>query len=209
MEVILLESINKLGRIGDIVSVKPGFARNFLIPGHKALRATDANKKKFEERREQIESENKNRMEKAQAVADKLDGQTITLVRQAGDSGHLYGSVSGRDVALELNDKGFANITVHHVMLDHPIKELGVYDIHLRPHSDVGVTITAYVVRSLEEVEKLKSARTAVEEANKAEPSEAKPVTEAEKKDEAIEEKGLTDDAVASETITQESEESS
>jgi large subunit ribosomal protein L9 len=140
MEVILLERVEKLGAIGDIVNVKPGFARNYLLPRKKALRANEANKKLFEAQRAQIEADNAKRKEGAVAV----------LIRQAGDSGQLYGSVSSRDIAEALTDAGKA-VSKSQVVLDKPIKTLGVHAVKVVLHPEVVVGVKANVARSTEE----------------------------------------------------------
>ncbi len=131
MEVILLERIEKLGQMGDVVKVKPGYARNFLLPQKKALRATDGNKSQFEAQRAQLEAENLERRKDAEAVAAKLDDLDIALIRQAGDNGQLYGSVSGRDIADSVTESG-VTISRGQVMLDRPIKELGLHPVRIR-----------------------------------------------------------------------------
>jgi large subunit ribosomal protein L9 len=152
VNVILLERVAKLGQIGDVVTVKAGFARNFLLPQKKALRATDANKLVFEAQRAQIETNNQARKTDAQATADKLDGTTVVLIRQAGDSGQLYGSVSTRDIADELVAAGF-KINKNQVVLDKPIKTLGIHGARVALHPEVSVAVRANVARSKEEAE--------------------------------------------------------
>jgi large subunit ribosomal protein L9 len=150
MEIILTERIHKLGNIGDIVTVKDGFARNFLLPQKKALRATAEAKKKFEAERARIESENASKKIDAEKVAKKLDGKVVIVVRQAGDSGQLYGSVSTRDVAAALQKDGF-NITRQQVTIPKVIKELGVHAVDVQLHSDVIVPLHVNVALSVEE----------------------------------------------------------
>ncbi|MBL4615326.1 MAG: 50S ribosomal protein L9 [Magnetovibrio sp.] len=147
MEVILLERIEKLGQMGDVVNVKPGFARNYLLPREKALRATEANKKRFETQRAQLETENLQQRDEAQTVADKMEGLIITLIRQAGEAGQLYGSVAARDIAAEVTKAGFtANRS--QVNLAHPIKTLGLFDVTVNLHPEVATTVTVNVARS-------------------------------------------------------------
>jgi large subunit ribosomal protein L9 len=152
MEVILMERVEKLGQMGDIVTVKPGFARNFLLPRGKAMRATEENKKVFEAQRAQLEADNLKRKTDAEAVAAKMDGTKIVLIRSAGEAGQLYGSVAARDVAGALADAGFT-VNRGQVDLGHPIKALGLYDVAVSLHPEVAVTVTANVARSAEEAE--------------------------------------------------------
>ena len=152
MDVILLERIEKLGQMGDIVSVKSGFARNYLLPSGKALRATDSNKSLFETQRIQLEAENLKRKEEAQAVADKMVDMTVVLIRQAGDAGQLYGSVSARDIADAIAAAG-VTIKRSQVILQNPIKTIGLHDIRVELHGEVIVTVTANVARSQDEAE--------------------------------------------------------
>ena len=150
MEVILLERIEKLGQMGDIVSVKPGYARNFLLPQEKALRANAENRSKFDTMKAQLEAENLKAREDAEAVAEKMDGASIPMVRQASDTGVLYGSVSTRDIAMGATDAGFT-INRSQVVLDRAIKTLGSHDIKVRLHPEVSVTISILVAKSEEE----------------------------------------------------------
>lgn len=152
MEVILLERIEKLGQMGDIVKVKPGFARNFLLPQGKALRATDQNKSHFDAQRAQLEADNLKRKQEAEAVAAKMTDLKVVLIRQAGDAGQLYGSVTGRDIADAITDAG---VTVRRgqVILDKPIKTIGLHVIRVELHGEVIVEVTANVARSRDEAE--------------------------------------------------------
>ncbi len=152
MEVILLERIEKLGQMGDVVNVKTGYARNFLLPKKKALRATDANKTHFDGQRAQLEAQNLELRSEAEAVGNKLDGQSIILVRQAGDAGQLYGSVSARDIAAAVVEEGFT-ITGNQVILERPIKIIGVHAVRVNLHPEVSVTVLANVARTQEEAE--------------------------------------------------------
>ena len=154
MDVILLERIEKLGNLGDVVKVKAGFARNYLLPEKKALRATDANKAYFESQKATIEESNRQKRAAAGDVAGGLDGQSFTLIRQAGESGQLYGSVSARDIAQAIKERGMA-IERKHVMLDHPIKAVGLFEARIMPHPEVSVTVRVTVARSEEEAETL------------------------------------------------------
>ena len=150
MQVILLERIERLGQMGDVVKVKPGFARNFLLPQNKALRATDENRKYFETQRAQLEANNLKRREEAQAVAEPLAGMVVTLIRQASDMGHLYGSVTSRDLAEAVTANG-VTVERSQVILDRPIKELGLHPIRVALHPEVSVEITANVARTEDE----------------------------------------------------------
>lgn len=150
MDVILLERIENLGQMGEVVKVKPGFARNFLLPKKKALRATKENREVFEKRRTQLEADNLKRKDEAEKVGSKLNGLKITIVRQAAESGSLYGSVTLRDIAEEITNAGFT-VQKSQVMLGQPIKEVGVHDVRIALHPEVRVSITVNVGRSTEE----------------------------------------------------------
>jgi large subunit ribosomal protein L9 len=152
MEVILLERIAKLGNLGDVVNVKRGYARNYLLPQRKALRATEANMAYFEREKAALEAANEAKRSEAGEVSTALDGQFFVLIRQAGESGQLYGSVTARDIATIATEKGFA-ITRQQVVIDRPIKELGLHDIEVRLHPEVTVTITTNVALSEQEAE--------------------------------------------------------
>jgi large subunit ribosomal protein L9 len=150
MEVVLLERVERLGQIGDVVTVRPGYARNFLLPRKKALRATEENRRAVEERRTQLEADNLERKGEAEAVAAKMEGLTVYLERQAGESGQLYGSVNARDAAEEVSAAGFT-VTRHQVALDRPIKALGLHPVRIDLHPEVAVTVAVNVARSEEE----------------------------------------------------------
>ncbi len=152
MEVILLERIETLGQMGDVVAVKPGYARNYLLPQGKARRATKENLARFEEQRVQLEAENLERRQEAEKVGAKLDGLMVTLIRQAGEAGHLYGSVNTRDLAASITEAGFA-IGREQVVLDGVIKTTGLHQVKIRLHPEVSVSITANVARSNAEAE--------------------------------------------------------
>ena len=152
MDVILLERVEKLGRIGDVVSVKPGFARNFLLPRGKALRATDANKAKFEAQRATIEADNAKRREAAEAQAATMTDVSVVLIRQASNAGALYGSVSARDIADAVTETGH-KVLKSAVVLDKPIKTLGISTVKLVLHPEVTVSARVNVARSPEEAE--------------------------------------------------------
>jgi large subunit ribosomal protein L9 len=153
MEVILLERVAKLGQIGDTVKVKDGFARNFLLPNGKALRATDANKKKCEGMKAQIEAQNLERKTEAEAVAKKVDGKSVILVRQAGETGQLYGSVSTRDIADALTKDG-VSVERRQIVLNSPIKTIGLHVLPVALHPEVEVKITVNVARTPDEAER-------------------------------------------------------
>jgi large subunit ribosomal protein L9 len=152
MDVILLERIAKLGNLGDVVHVKPGYARNYLLPQRKALRATEANKAYFEREKAALEAANEAKRNEAGEVSTALDGQFFVLIRQAGESGQLYGSVTARDIATIATEKGYP-ITRQQVVIDRPIKELGLHDIEVRLHPEVTVTVTANVALTEDEAE--------------------------------------------------------
>lgn len=153
MEVILLERVAKLGQMGETVRVRDGYARNFLLARGKALRATESNKKHFETQRAQIEARNLAAKKEAEAVAEKLDGQSFTIIRQAGESGHLYGSVATRDIAEAATAGGFS-LARNQVALIQPIKALGLHSVPVHLHPEVDVKITINVARSQEEAER-------------------------------------------------------
>jgi large subunit ribosomal protein L9 len=152
MDVILLERVEKLGQIGDVVSVKAGFARNYLLPRNKALRANDANKKVFEANRAKIEADNAARRTDAQKDAKTIDGVTITLIRQASNTGQLYGSVSARDLAEALEAEGH-KVPKSAIVLDRPIKAIGLATVKVALHAEVAVTVKVNVARSPEEAD--------------------------------------------------------
>ncbi len=150
MEVILLERIERLGQMGDVVNVKPGFARNFLLPNKKAMRATKDNIAYFEKQRAQLETVNLTRRDEAQAVAKKMEGLSVVIVRQASESDQLYGSVSSRDITDAITQAGYT-ADKSQVLLDRPIKTVGLHQIRVRLHPEVSVSVTANVARSPEE----------------------------------------------------------
>ncbi|MGC2855676.1 50S ribosomal protein L9 [Novispirillum sp. DQ9] len=172
MEVILLERIEKLGQMGDTVKVKPGYARNYLLPQKKALRANKANMAFFEAQRAELEAVNLKRRQEAEAVAEKMKDVSLILVRQAAESGQLYGSVAARDLQEALKDNGY-KIERRQVLLDAPIKSLGRYDIRLGLHPEVIVTIGVTVARSVEEAEAQHRAAEFLESEEDAEEAEA------------------------------------
>jgi large subunit ribosomal protein L9 len=150
MKVILLERVERLGALGDVVSVKDGFARNYLLPRSKALRANEANLKVFETQRQDIEARNAQNREGAEKSSRKIDGQTYVIIRQAGESGQLYGSVSGRDVADVILAEG-GQVDRSQVVLDRPIKAIGVHPVKVRLHPEVTISVNVNVARSTDE----------------------------------------------------------
>ncbi|WP_375607707.1 MULTISPECIES: 50S ribosomal protein L9 [unclassified Bartonella] len=161
MDIILLERIPRLGQMGDIVSVKDGYARNFLLPQGKALRANEANKKHFEVQRAQLETRNLERKSEAQKIAEKLDGQSFIVVRSAGETGQLYGSVSTRDIAEIITDEGFS-IGRNQIELNHPIKMIGLYTITLSLHPEVQISVVINVARSASEAQRQAEGETLI-----------------------------------------------
>jgi len=159
MEVILLERISRLGQMGETVKVKDGYARNFLLPKGKALRANEANKNKFEGQRAQLEARNLERKSEASTVAEKLDGKSFIVVRSAGETGQLYGSVSTRDIADLLTAEGFS-VSRNQVELNQPIKTIGLSNIAIALHPEVEVTVTLNIARSTEEAERQSKGET-------------------------------------------------
>jgi large subunit ribosomal protein L9 len=152
MEIILLERIEKLGQMGDIVRVKPGYARNYLLPRKKAVRLSDENRRRFEEQRAQLEATNLARRGEAEAVAAKLRGLSVVLIRQAGEAGQLYGSVNARDIADAVTAAGFT-VNRQQIRLQQPIKTLGLHDVAVGLHPEVIERITVNVARTPEEAE--------------------------------------------------------
>jgi large subunit ribosomal protein L9 len=153
VELVLLQRVEKLGQMGDVVKVKPGYARNFLLPQKKALRATKANLAYFEEQRAQLEAQNLKRREEAERVAERVGGLSVVVIRQAGESGSLYGSVSSRDIA-EACVEGGLTINRSQVVLEHPIKSLGLAKVTVALHPEVSIPVTVNVARSAEEAER-------------------------------------------------------
>lgn len=152
MDVILLERVGKLGNLGDVVQVKDGYARNFLLPSGKALRANKANREKFEAERAAIEAANAEKAKSAGTESEKLDGESFVLIRQAGEAGQLYGSVSPRDIAEAATASG-VTVTRNQVELDAPIKMIGLHEVAIALHAEVRATITINVARSQDEAE--------------------------------------------------------
>ena len=153
MEVILLEHVEKLGKMGDVVAVKNGYARNYLLPQKKALRATDANKAVFEKQKAELEAHNKALFDEATKKAEALNGFSAVLIRQAAETGQLYGSVTIRDIAAAVKEAGFA-VERRCVYLEKPIKDLGIYEVRLNLHPEVSQTILINIARTSEEAKK-------------------------------------------------------
>ncbi|HEX5326483.1 MAG TPA: 50S ribosomal protein L9 [Acetobacteraceae bacterium] len=153
VELILMQRVEHLGQMGEVVRVKPGYARNFLLPQKKAIRASKENRERFEQQRVQLEAQNLKRREEAERVAERVGGLSVVIIRQAGESGSLYGSVSARDVA---EAAGAAGLTVERsqVVLSHPIKSLGLWPVRMVLHPEVSIPVTVNVARSADEAEK-------------------------------------------------------
>lgn len=169
MEIILLERIEKLGGMGDVVNVKPGFARNFLLPQEKALRATKANLARFEAEREFLEARNAEAREHASTKGSELDGKTFNVIRKAGETGILYGSVSSRDVA----DLVAGEVKRNMVVLEQPIKNLGLHNVKIKLHPEVAITVTVNVARSEDEAERQLAGEDVIQSQMNADRAEA------------------------------------
>ena len=152
MQIILLERVEKLGQMGDEVSVKPGYARNFLLPQNKAVRATEANRRRFEAQRAELEARNLERKSEAERVAQDLEGLSVVLIRAASDTGQLYGSVNARDISDAVSAKG-VKISRGQVMMERPVKTIGIFDFRVQLHPEVIVTVHINVAQSQEEAE--------------------------------------------------------
>lgn len=153
MKLVLLERVENLGAMGDVVTVRPGYARNYLLPQEKALRATEANLARFEAEREALEKRNAERAAEAAKAGETIDGESFVMIRQAGESGQLYGSVTSRDIAEIVSASGTA-VARSQVVLNSPIKTLGVHDVRIKLHADVSVTVSINVARSEDEAER-------------------------------------------------------
>ncbi|MDE7546712.1 50S ribosomal protein L9 [Acetobacter fabarum] len=163
-EVILLQRVAHLGQMGDAVKVRPGYARNYLLPQGMAIRANEANRARFDRERAQLEAQNIKNREEAERLSERMEGLAVVLIRQAGDSGSLYGSVSTRDVAQSVTEAGFT-ISRQQVSLAHPIKSLGLYGVKVALHPEVVVSVIVNVARSQEEAERqARGEATSVEE---------------------------------------------
>lgn len=189
MDIILLERIEKLGQMGDVVKVRAGFARNYLLPQRKALRATKENLAYFETQRQHLEAENLKHRDEAQQVADKLNGLKVVVIRSAGEAGQLYGSVNARDIATAVTEAGFS-IKRTQVVLERPVKALGLFDIRVRLHPEVSSMVTANVARSADEAaeqERLGHAIISAEAEERAEEEDVRAEAEAIFEPEAVE----------------------
>lgn len=200
MDVVLLERVEKLGQMGDVVAVKNGFARNFLLPKGKALRATKRNMERFESERAQLETRNLDLKKEAEAVAAKLDGQTFVAIRQASDGGSLYGSVNSRDIA-DLATEGGFTLARTQVVLSTPVKDLGLHDIRVVLHPEVDATITLNVARSADEAELQAQGKSIQDLRAEEDAAEAFDVAQLFEDDEDAEDaEAITEDAPAEET---------
>jgi len=214
MEIILLERVEKLGQMGDVVKVKPGYARNFLLPQGKALRANKANLEKFETEKSQREADNLARRSDAETEAGKMDDLAVSMVRAASEMGQLFGSVTSRDISEAVTEAGFT-ITRNQVIMEKSIKTLGLHETRVRLHPEVTVTVTVNVARSLDEAETQLRTGVAVtgmiddeDEADEVEVAEVVVAEEA-ATDEAPAEGTSTEDAVADEAAAEEASEDS
>lgn len=180
MEVILLERVSKLGQMGDVVRVRDGFARNFLLPRGKALRATNENKERFEAMKAELQAKNLEAKGGAEKLAAGLDGKTITVLRQASETGQLYGSVSTRDIAGLINAGGGTQVTRSQVDLNNPIKSIGQYKVALTLHPEVETVITVIVARSNEEAERIARGENVLIPRDEAEEAAAQAAAQAE-----------------------------
>ncbi|MBL4691849.1 MAG: 50S ribosomal protein L9 [Magnetovibrio sp.] len=172
MQVILLERVEKLGQIGDVVTVKPGFARNYLLPRAKALRATNANKAAFEAQRVQLEADNLKRSDEAKSIGEKMEGLIISLIRQAGEAGQLFGSVNARDIAASVTAAGYS-VVRGQIGLSEPVKYLGLFEVSIKLHPEVSTTITVNVARSEEEAKIQAETGYAMQSSDEVEAAEA------------------------------------
>lgn len=161
VELVLLQRVENLGQMGDVVRVKPGFARNYLLPQKKAQRATKDNLARFEQQRAQLEADNIKRREEAERVAERVGGLSVVIIRQAGESGSLYGSVSTRDIAEACTEAGLT-INRSQVVLPNPIKSLGLTDVRVTLHPEVSISVTVNTARSVEEAERQARGEAAV-----------------------------------------------
>jgi large subunit ribosomal protein L9 len=189
MEVILLERVEKLGQMGQVVDVKPGYARNFLLPQKKALRATKANLAFFETQRSQLEATNLKRRQEAEQASSKIDGLSVIIIRQAAETGMLYGSVTARDIADAVTAAGFT-VNRQQIAIDHPIKGLGIHSVRVVLHPEVSVAVKVNVARSQEEAEiqAQRGAMVTAAELRAEEDAQAAAAAQAEDEDEESEE---------------------
>lgn len=194
MQIILLERIENLGQMGEVVRVKPGYARNYLLPQNKAVRATEENRKRFEEQRTQLEANNLERRTEAQAIAAKLDGLSVVLIRQAGEGGQLYGSVTARDIADAITAAGFT-LDRQQIRLNQPIKSLGLHKVKVGLHPEVVVVVVVNVARTQEQADVQTRTGAAVtrtgaesrEEADQVFEEQSAAILEAESEEQSIE----------------------
>lgn len=194
MQIILLERIDNLGQMGEVVRVKPGYARNYLLPQNKAVRATEENRKRFEEQRTQLEANNLERRTEAQAIAAKLDGLSVVLIRQAGEGGQLYGSVTARDIADAITAAGFT-LDRQQIRLNQPIKSLGLHKVKVGLHPEVVVVVVVNVARTQEQADVQTRTGAAVtrtgaesrEEADQVLEEQSAAILEAESEEQSIE----------------------
>lgn len=194
MQIILLERIENLGQMGEVVRVKPGYARNYLLPQNKAVRATEENRKRFEEQRTQLEANNLERRTEAQAIAAKLDGLSVVLIRQAGEGGQLYGSVTARDIADAITAAGFT-LDRQQIRLNQPIKSLGLHKVKVGLHPEVIVVVVVNVARTQEQADVQTRTGAAVtrtgaesrEEADQVLEEQSAAILEAESEEQSIE----------------------
>ncbi len=213
MEIILLERVEKLGQMGDVVKVKPGYARNFLLPQGKALRANKNNLERFETEKAQREADNLSRRSEAETEAGKMDGLAVSMVRAASEMGQLFGSVTSRDIAEAVTEAGFT-ITRNQVVMEKAIKTLGLHDTRLRLHPEVSVTVTVNVARSLDEAKTQLETGVAVtgmidddDDDDTDAGYEAEAAAEAAPADEAATEEAASEEAPAEEAAAEESDE--
>lgn len=202
MEVILLERVEKLGQMGEVVNVKTGYARNFLLPQNKAVRATEDNRKRFEERRSQLEASNLERKAEAEKVAEPLKGLMVVLIRQAGESGQLYGSVNARDIAAAVTEAG-ATIGRQQVWLSVPIKALGVHSVSVNLHPEVTIQVTVNVARSHEEAETQARTGRAV---GRSDEEDEKPAIDVQEQAHAVFDEAVVEEAIEDLTMEEASE---
>lgn len=194
MQIILLERIENLGQMGEVVRVKPGYARNYLLPRNKAVRATEQNRKRFEEQRVQLEATNLQRRTEAEGIAAKLDGLSVVLIRQAGEAGQLYGSVTARDIADAITAAGFT-LDRQQIRLNQPIKTLGLHNVKVGLHPEVIVAVVVNVARTQEQADVQARTGTAVtrtgaesrEEADQILEEQSAAILEAEPEEQSIE----------------------
>ena len=206
MEIILLERVEKLGQIGDVVTVKPGYARNFLLPNGKALRASKANLEKFEAERADIEARNADMRSAAEAQAGQMGELTINLVRAASEMGQLFGSVTARDIANGVSEAGH-QIDKRNVVMDKAIKSLGLFPIKVNLHAEVALTVTVNIARSLEEAQtQLELGRAVISSENDFDDEDEAPAVETAAEEDAVAEVAASEDTAAEDAASDDSE---